>query len=268
MKNKILKPQHFLVGPDGKQLQKPIKRLSEKQDGKVLCIYVPSTGPSMYREFVDNLFRITHPRNIARLRPLGITEYFVKIHSTFPICRNRNEIVYIAQKNQADLLMCLDNDMTHPDDIIYQLAKYNLPIVSGIYHHQSPPHLPVIYRCKKESEYTHYYDYPTDTMFDVDLVGMGCILIDMRVFDEIKPPYFKYDSNREDGVVNITEDVEFCKKVRKAGFSIMIDPAIQCNHLTTGKISNLQFKAFIQKYETYDKLLEIFGDGSGPNITR
>lgn len=259
---KLTLPPSGIVGLDGKIIERPTKRLPKVDKNKILCIYAPCSWPFVYRKFFTNFLNIVHPKMVVPLREFGITDYFWNIEPSFPVCKNRNLAVKKAQKYNADFLMCLDADMQHPPDIIYRLAKHELPIVSGMYFHQSPPHLPVVYKHKEAHNYVHCWDYPKDRLFDVDLVGMGCVLIDMRVFDEIEMPYFAYDSSREDGIVDVTEDVEFCKKVRAANFNIFVDPTIQCKHISIEDVSHVNFNVYMEQYHTYSALLEKFGDGT------
>lgn len=251
-----------IVGPDGKVIERSIKRLPKLDKEKTLDIYAPCSWPFVYRKFFVNFLRIIHPKMIAPLRKFGITDYFWDINSKFPVCKNRNLAVQKAQKHNADYIMFLDADMQHPPDIIYRLVQHELPIVSGMYFHQAPPHLPVAYKHKEAHNYVHCWDYPKDTLFNADLIGMGCVLVDMRVFDDIDMPYFKYDSSREDGIVDVTEDVEFCRKATQAGYSIMVDPSIQCTHISIEDVAQTHFEAYMEQYHSYTALMEKFGDGT------
>jgi hypothetical protein len=234
-----------------------IKKFSFHKQDKILCIYVPATWPFVHAKFFENFIKITNLANIGPLRRFGITDYFIHLEKSFPICKNRNEAVLYARKHKADLIMFLDIDMSHPPDLIYRLAQHQLPIVAGMYFHKTPPHMPVLLNKKEGHEYEHYYNYPRDHLFDVDLTGLGCMLVDMRVFDDITLPYFGYASSRDDGIVDISEDVLFCEKVKEKGFSIMIDPSVQCSHYAVVDVSAALFDVYMKKYKTYQELLKI-----------
>lgn len=262
-------PQQNIYGADGTILPKHMKKFPEddRQD-KVLMVYSPLAMDRVPRLFMLSFLKVIHPKKMVPLRKFGISDYFTHLPNTFPICKNRNMAIDVARENKADFILCLDGDMLFPPDIAYRLAAHKLPIVSGAYFHQSPPHLPVFYK-KKPGEnrlYTHYWKYPRESLFDVDLVGMGCIWIDLRVFDEITKPYFKYDSTREDGYTDVTEDVLFAEKVKEAGYSIAIDPTIQCGHLKTEIRTQMDYDAYLQQYHDYNRLLEKFGDGTDPAL--
>ena len=64
----------------------------------------------------------------------------------------------------------------------------------------------------------------------VDHLGMGCVLLDARVFTKIEPPAFEFLTERtraEDGTLvdwlTVGEDVTFCRKLRDAGFEVLLD---------------------------------------------
>jgi len=243
------------------------KRLPERTGSSMLCVYAPCTWPFLYRKFVVSLLGILSFENILALRQYNIERYMVDLRTSFPICRNRNEAVLRALKQGADYILFLDADMIHPPDIAQKLLSYRLPVVAGIYFHQSPPNLPVIYRLSEEDRpgyrkgtiYKHFVDYPRDKLFTVDLTGMGCMLVDTRIFSEMDLPYFGYGSSNNTGIVDITEDVMFCEKVRKAGFDIVIDPSVIYN----GDIGEDIFNAFMTKYKDYSEILKRFGDEEG-----
>jgi hypothetical protein len=261
----LSKSTQGLIDIYGKPLRKSVKTLAPKENA-TLCIYAPMTWPFIFKKFMKNFLNVIHPKRMVMLRELGITDYFWNLQEEFPICKNRNYAFLKAMKYKADYILCLDADMSHPPDIAYRLAKHNLPIVSGVYHHQAPPHLPVIYKHKEGDVYQHYWNYPRDEVFDVDLVGMGCLWVDTRAVSEITLPYFKYGSGREDGITDITEDVLFCRKLIGAGYTIMVDPTIKCTHYNMGEVSEPMYDIYIQKYHDYRSLIEKFGDPKPDDI--
>jgi len=258
---KLSVPKHNIIGLDGKPLKKEFRRFDADPDKKkLLCIYVPVSMPFVYRKFFANFLRIIHPSHFINWKKYGVVSYYTQIQTTFPLCKNRNEAVLKALEHEADYIMFVDADMQHPAEIITQLLAHQLPVVSGMYFHQAPPHLPVVYKHKEGIHYTHYYDYPKDELFTVDLVGMGCMLVDTKIFKHIELPYFGYRSSRKDGIVEGTEEVIFCEKIREAGFDIVVDPKIQCTHFAIEDVSEVSFDSYMNEYKTGQALLEKFGE--------
>ena len=211
-----------------------------------------------------SFLNLIHPINVVPIRNFGISNYFHMIYPKFSICKNRNEAVLKAKENGATWMLFLDSDMTFPQDIIMRLLSHQEPIVAGMYWHQSPPHMPVIYKRDEEKgryHYTHFIEYPRSGLFEVDLTGMGCMLVKMEVFDNIELPYFDYRSTRDDGIKDVTEDVVFHEKVLEAGYKVLIDPTIKCGHIRQEEVDEAHFDSYMTQYKTAQALLEEYGDG-------
>jgi hypothetical protein len=144
-------------------------------------------------------------------------------------------------------LLSLDADMVFPTDVLRRmLAHHDQGIVSGHYCLKGGANQPVAMRnphVPAGATVTHYEydaghrDDPAGTdargLRDVDVVGMGCTLIPMAVFDAIGDlPWFEYE-NGPDGMPIVSEDVPFCRKARAAGVRVCWDPSIKCGHAAT-----------------------------------
>jgi len=260
----IMKKSEKRIKASKRQLVNPLSGeiVTNDHKGQLLCIYAPVSWPFMHKGFVKNFLRVIHPANIVQLKKWGITDYFPLLHDSFPVDRNRNEAAFVAQMYNASWIMFLDSDMTFPPDIIPQLMSHQQPIVAGMYFHKSRPHMPVIYNKKgdKPHVYDHVVSYPKYDLFEVDMTGMGCMLVNTEVFSKMEMPYFGYQSTREDGLMNVTEDVLFCQKAKQAGYKIMIDPMVKCNHIRTEEVTENHFDVYMQTYKSAQKLLDEFGD--------
>jgi len=249
-----------LITPQGQEIKTPLTT------GDILCIYAPLSWPFTYSKFFKSFVKVIHPNNMIPLRKLNITNYFHLLPPKFPVCLNRNLSVLEAKKHSATKILFLDADMEHPSDIAFSLARHKLPIVAGVYYHQSPPHFPVLYKLtndEKRDKYTHFVQYPKYELFEVDMTGCGCLLVDMKVFDDIEMPYFDYRSSRDDGVKDITEDVIFFEKAKAKGYKVMIDPMVKCRHLSVEEIGEENFDIYMTEFKDAQKLIDRFGDGRG-----
>jgi len=119
------------------------------------------------------------------------------------------------------------------------MLSFNYPIVSGLY-------------ISKKDMRPAVYDYtnenipfkPTDKKFEdfvnkisfVDGIGLGFCLIDTIVFDILEKsgyyPFFEYKTDYEKKI-EISEDLDFCLKLKRCGFSIMLLGQICCMHIAT-----------------------------------
>ena len=62
----------------------------------------------------------------------------------------------------------------------------------------------------------------------VDYVGAGCLLIERRVFEKVKRPWFQAINTARR---HLPEDFFFCEQARRAGFKIWLDPSVLPLHI-------------------------------------
>jgi hypothetical protein len=78
-----------------------------------------------------------------------------------------------------------------------------------------------------------YFDKTTP--FQVDVIGLGCVLMKVEVFKNLEYPYFRYTQdprpNRRKYMMD--EVMHFCAQLKKQNIPIWIDPRVQCGHITT-----------------------------------
>lgn len=149
--------------------------------------------------------------------------------------RSRNSIVDAAMQANADYLLMIDDDMiinpwltTGPTDEYGFLAKllaHDKDICGVLYYQRTGGCLPVLmtqvasggYRFLHEDEITH-------GLQRVDVAGGGCLLIKMRVFDRLQPPYFRPE-------FEYGTDIQLCQAAKAKGFEVWADTAIEFGHL-------------------------------------
>jgi len=133
---------------------------------------------------------------------------------TRPISANRNKITveFLADK-EADFLLMIDSDQMpqfNPLDFVENdLDVLGWPYPSCRVNDQNVvPWFPRQYA-------------PGAGIMQSEFIGGGCMLIARRVLEAIKAPFaFRYDEN---GILELSEDIDFCIKAREAGFTIWVD---------------------------------------------
>lgn len=148
-----------------------------------------------------------------------------------PIDVARNRLVKDARELGVRRLFFLDSDnIAEAPNAIQRLISQELPIVSGLYY--SKKGYPGMWRLTPDGRsYNAITQFPTEHLIEVDAIGMGCCLIDLRVFDRIQEPWFEWqikDPEHQDGVYS--EDFVFCRKARAAGFRIYVQTGIRFRH--------------------------------------
>lgn len=148
-----------------------------------------------------------------------------------------------------DIWFTIDSDIFFiPEqvlDIIEDLEKY--PIMSGLYRMEDLKH----YAAVKHWDLEYYKKHGSFKFLSVDDVkkegkymkvaynGLGFFACRKGVIENIKYPYFSYpllEIEAEDGKIirdMCSEDVAFCKNLKDAGYSIMVNTSIKVGHEKT-----------------------------------
>lgn len=150
----------------------------------------------------------------------------------------RNIAVTMAIETKATHLMFIDSDMAFPNYGVDRLVERGEYIIGGLYFGRMKP-LPVALERHPDNTLKSMRKIPTwDEPFEADAVGTGFMLIDMKVFQKMEPPFFTYTKPENFGYKasvfprdDVGEDVYFCLKARQNGFRIMVDPTIPLGHV-------------------------------------
>lgn len=131
------------------------------------------------------------------------------------VAQARNTGVDRAREAEADFLLFLDSDMVFPPTTLLRLLLRKKDIVGATYTKRVAPF---------EILGTKLPDQPTlltGDLLEMQRIPTGCLLINMRVFDKLTKPYFRFDVDALGQIVG--EDYVFCDRAREAGFQIWCD---------------------------------------------
>ena len=139
------------------------------------------------------------------------------------ISAQRQKLAETAILRGNSHILWLDSDMIFPVDIVDRLSSHNLPIVACTYSTRTAPYKGVAYRTI--GDWNSWISLDTDqVLVNAEGVGMGCMLLDVKIFDNMTRPWFEVTYN-ESLHEHLGEDFYFCSQARKLGFPIMIDIA-------------------------------------------
>lgn len=147
----------------------------------------------------------------------------------------RIEVVKKARELNFEWIIFIDDDVFLPDQAITKLLSHQKEIISGIYWTKSNPSVPVI---SKKVGGGPFFNFPINKLFTIGSSGLGCCLINMKVFDKFDEeniPYFKenwsliIDGNEFKCIIG--EDLWFFHHARKLGFQPLCDSDICCDHV-------------------------------------
>lgn len=167
-------------------------------------------------------------------------DFFLAVRGKKEQFRARNAIVEESLRVAADYLFMLD------DDQIIDIESSMLPssryeflrvlinhleedplkgIVGALYYQRSDTeHWPVIMQSDGKGAYFFLTHMEVARHLQrVDVTGGGAMLIRMEVFDRIASPWFEPE-------FELGTDVQICKKVAEAGYTIWCDTSIEIGH--------------------------------------
>jgi hypothetical protein len=149
-----------------------------------------------------------------------------------PFDHARNHLAQLAVEGGFQWLFFLDDDVVPPPDAFFRLAAHKQDIVSGLYFRR---HIPVVACMQRERKWVTAFNMPD--LIEVELVGAGCLLISTAALRKIPKPWFEWRCHRADLPEDqrTSEDFSFAMSARKAGFRVLVDTAVQCEHVGPGK---------------------------------
>lgn len=134
-------------------------------------------------------------------------------------------------------VLFVDDDMVFAPDALMRLLAHDLPIVGGLCFNRRPPAFqPILMRYHHPSwgmndkRYGFVYDYPDNSLFEVDATGGAFLLVKREVFETLNAS--GHENKWFDRMRGISEDFSFCERVKNAGFQIFVDTGTKIGHLT------------------------------------
>lgn len=186
--------------------------------------------------------KLVHPRWAIALKtidfPVNTQQSLIMVENQ-PYAEARNIIVKEAIKQGCKYLWFIDDDVLVPRHaaqalgyVLEQGIDDGTMVSTGIYCTKTFAPSPVIYR---DDTPGGLWDWRVNDVFEVDAAGCGCMLINTKLFESLEEPYFATTESYEDNLgqhvlTSVSEDLYFCRKVRKAGFKIKAHGAVICPH--------------------------------------
>lgn len=167
-----------------------------------------------------------------RLEEIAITERTV-------VDWARNDLAKEALKRKSlytdrpyTHFLWLDTDHIFKADLLCQLARHDVEMVSAVYYKRLKDPTPVIY-VRNGNDPDGFSHFPVieipPTLGEVDAVGFGALLMKREVMEKVPEPWFTLDWRAG-------EDISFCYRARKCGVKIWVDGAYTVAHIGSPKI--------------------------------
>jgi hypothetical protein len=126
----------------------------------------------------------------------------------------------IIREMSGDWVWFQADDHVFDSGLLMRLLDKDVDVVVPLIVRHIPPFAPVIFKQQTDIGYEPfaYDEIPAGGLFEVHAAGTGGMLVRRHVLDAVGEPWFEFSSHE---VHN--EDLEFCRKIRHAGFQIYAD---------------------------------------------
>lgn len=154
----------------------------------------------------------------------GVKSIAVEVVGGPLLPENRRRLLARAYELDATHIMWLDDDMKFPADTIARLLNHNLPVVAANYPRKNflDPK-PTAYLDSPEFVGSVWTGERSEGLQEVTFAGMGLMLTDVRIFENIPPPIFCFEPQPPRLIHDCGEDVYFCRELHKLNIPIHID---------------------------------------------
>ena len=186
-----------------------------------ICIPSGHTWDADFAMCLINLFAHVLTRPMPGVRQV---ELVLANERTSLIPKSRQGLIEKAIRNKCDYALFIDSDQTFPSNLLYRLLKHEKKVVACNIATKSIPSSPTA----RNEHPTHpggdvvYSDPHKHGLEKVWRIGTGVMLVDMKVFNVLKKPWFSISYDDEQSEF-IGEDWWFCRKLEEQGIEIYID---------------------------------------------
>lgn len=209
-----------------------VQEIKPKGDRPKFLIGIPGYAgiqPEVQEHIITMIFRAG--------RDFPDMDFAVAIPTKREQFRARNHLVRMAIDNNCDYLLMLDDDMVVPSDLIKRLMAHDVEVCGALYYQRGGAFHPVIMK-RHETELGEFrgeFYSPIDPIIrdpglhEVDIIGGGCMLFKVEVFNRLTEPYFWWEATSG-------TDIAICSNLRAAGAKVYIDTSIEIGHLGNKQI--------------------------------
>ena len=195
-----------------------------------LLFAMPLTGRPIPPDVMFAYHTMVHPMNYNNM--------VMQIKGQ-PIDKARNQFAEQAISSNVRYLFFWDEDVACPPqtipELIYKMEHHpEAAVIGGIYCLKRHPAEPLVFRGNGNGP---YWDWKAGEFFEISGIGMGCTMIRVDVFRDLKKPWFSTYHNYkpmmdgESGVEAWSEDLWFCDRVVKTNkWKIYADASLICAH--------------------------------------
>jgi len=170
---------------------------------------------------------------LVKLNTMNNIDTHVIYDASTVLLTQRARLAYEAQKVDAEYMLWLDSDMVFPATTAMRLMAHKEDVVAANYVRRQLPAKGVAY--EKIGVWENPLPFKTqDRLVPVEGIGMGCMLMKTKILKEIPKPWFEFHWTEESND-HLGEDMDFCMKMKKAGYEVKVDThlSMELRHMGT-----------------------------------
>lgn len=194
-----------------------------------IAICIPTSGHLHWR-FAADLMSLNLPFK---------TRVLWQVRTMIATARNTLVQQALSDPNCTHILM-LDDDMTFDSELIVELIKRNVDIIGALAFKRTGNFEPCVFIASGDKFTPILPKIPVE----LDAIGSAGLMVKREVYEKIGHPYFETYYNVDGTVTGV--DIDFSKKVKKAGFKIVCDPSILMGHI--GEEPVITQETFLDNY--------------------
>jgi hypothetical protein len=171
--------------------------------------------------------------NLVKHNTLNGLDTIVSMDLSTVLLTQRSRLATEAQKIGAEYMLWLDSDIAFPSTTATRLLAHNEPVVAANYVRRQLPAKGVAY--EKIGDWQNPLPFEArDELVPVEGIGMGCMLVKTSILSEIPKPWFEFHWTEESND-HLGEDMDFCQKIKKAGYTVKVDTnlSMELRHMGT-----------------------------------
>lgn len=220
--------------------------IGRKKFPKKIVVAVPTRGVC-YTDWAY-AFAATMTHTTLALQSLPDAELSAFECTGTYVMEERNDLVKRAIEQEMTAIVWMDDDMANfPPDSILRLLKRNEPIVGVNYSTRSVHAEPTA--IKDRAQNVRLYSDGKSGLEEVEGIGFGLLLTYTKVFTDLGWPFFRhpYDEQLQR---NVGEDVDWCERVRKLGYRVMVDHDLShsIQHIGTFKYTEQHYAMYRDQF--------------------
>lgn len=160
--------------------------------------------------------------------------------NAYSVATCRNKAVANFLKGSYTDLWFIDDDVRVQEDALAQLLAVDADVSVGCYpsvktnleQGNSVPYITI------QADGQWVYKWFTNIK-DVTAAGTGCMLIKRHVLEKLGHPWFRWFESYENGIVEtMSDDIDFCRRIRDLGFNIKAHGGVRCGHYKNVDVAN------------------------------